>query len=94
MQKTKEEIEIIKKERIESYKTALENVAKRFYEVNLSDLTLVGSKPWHELKTDVCNSEEYRDQHWFQELSSYEQQTVHILKKLQLDVGVSESLQP
>ena len=36
----------MKKERIVSYKLALENIAKRFYEVNLSDLTLVGSKSW------------------------------------------------
>ena len=50
MQKTKEEIEEIKKERIVSYKLALKNVAIPFYQVNLSDLTLVGSKSWQELK--------------------------------------------
>ena len=65
MQKTKEEIETIKRERILSYKLALENVAIRFYEVNLSDLTLIGSKSWQELKTEVCQSEDYRDQQWF-----------------------------
>ena len=51
---TNEETEILKKERIDSYKLALENVAIQFYKIDLSDQTMLGEKSWKELKTDVC----------------------------------------
>ena len=59
----------MKKERINSYKLALGNVAIRFYKVDLSELTLVGERPWKDLKNDVCQSEEYRNSQWYLELS-------------------------
>ena len=40
----------MKKERINSYKLALESIAIQFYKVDLSELTLIGEKPWKDLK--------------------------------------------
>ena len=62
---TENEIEKLKKERIDSYKLALSNVAKRFYRTTMSDLTLLGGSSWQELKTNVCNSEDYQNEKWF-----------------------------
>ena len=55
----------MKKERINSYKLALENVAIRFYKVDLSDSTLVGDRPWKDLKEEVCKSEDYKISQWY-----------------------------
>ena len=66
----------MKKERIDSYKLALENVAIRFYRVDLSELTLVGDKPWKVLKDEVCQSEEYRNSSWYMKLSPDQQEMV------------------
>ena len=72
----------MKTERINSYKLALENVAIRFYKVDLSDLTLIGGRPWKDLKEEVCKSEDYESSLWYQELYPDQQEMVQTLKTI------------
>ena len=60
-------------ERIEEFKNQLKVIVKSsFLHPEISDEILFGDKEWRLLKKEVLESEEYRQQKWYIDLTIYE----------------------
>jgi len=53
---------------------------------------LIGERAWKEIKEEVCGSEEYKSSQWYLELHKNQQEMAQTLRKIQLDIGLSEPL--
>ena len=66
-------------ERMDKYKSLIFDDAVTFYCVFISDETLIANQKWQDLKKSVMNSESYKEESWYVDLSDYDKR---LLKSL------------
>ena len=66
-------------ERMDKYKSLIFDDAVTFYCAYISDETLIGNQKWQDLKKSVMDSESYKEEAWYIDLSGYDKR---LLKSL------------
>ena len=66
-------------ERIDKYKSLIYDDAVTFYCVLISDETLIANQKWQDLKKTVMNSESYKEESWYVDLSDYDKRLLESL---------------
>ena len=61
---------------------------------DVSDQTLLGEKTWKDLKSEVCQSDDYKTKEWFLNLSKDNKELIEALREIQLKTGISEPMSP
>ena len=69
--------------RIDQYKLALKANAKNFYLNEVSDETIFGEKTWAEIKGEVCASDSYKAESWYETLPREKKELIEMLKDIQ-----------
>ena len=81
--------------RIQYYLYDLKEIVKKFYIIDkVSDDTIIGTRPWSQLKHEVCSGNEFEEQSWFQNFNKEEIDLLYALKKIQNDIGIDFSISP
>ena len=66
---------------VNKIKSQLKEGAKNFHLVeDISDETRVNSKTWKELKSEVCDGEDYKTSQWFIDLPDHEKTLIEDLR--------------
>ena len=86
---------LMNEKRIQDIKTQLKDGAKQFYLTEqISDLTRIGSQTWIEIKSKVCQNENYKTQTWYKDLTEHEMTLIQDLRLIQLKIGINEPITP
>ena len=55
---------------------------------------MLGEKTWKDLKSEVCQSNDYKTKEWFLNLSNDKKELIEALREIQLKTGISEPISP
>ena len=81
-------------DRIDQYKLALKANAKRFYLSEVSEDTIIGEKPWLEIKKDVCSDDTYKNAAWFTSLPKDKRELIEMLREIQMKGDPEKPIKP